>query len=106
MDAFDLEALLDAQAAGGRAYLEFLRRDEMSAGLYVLPVDASDPQQPHREDELYVIMSGRARIRVGENDQAVGPGSVVYVPRGVAHYFHTITEELQTLVIFAPPENG
>lgn len=106
MDAFELKELLGERAGSSRAYLEFLRRDEMSVGLYVLPAGAPDPQQPHREDEIYVVMSGRARVRVGDDDRAVGPGSVVYVPRGIAHSFHTITEELQTLVIFAPPETA
>ena len=40
----------------------------------------------------------------GEN-QEVGPGSVVFVGRGVEHRFHSITEQLQILVVFAPPES-
>ena len=35
----------------------------MSLGLYVLPVGGTDPQQPHTEDEAYLVLRGRARIR-------------------------------------------
>jgi hypothetical protein len=36
VEAFDVGALAVARAASGDTYLEFLRRDSMSAGLYVL----------------------------------------------------------------------
>jgi hypothetical protein len=31
---------------------------------------------------------------------------VLFVPAGVAHQFHTITEELTLLVVFAPAESA
>ena len=34
----------------------------------------------------------------------VARGSVIYVPAGVAHKFHHITEDLRVLVVFSPPE--
>ncbi len=104
MEAFELPELASEQRRSGKSYLEFLRRPSMSAGLYVLPAGALDPQQPHSEDEVYVVTGGRARIRVGEEDQAVGPGSIVFVAAGVDHRFHAITEDLSVLVLFAPAE--
>lgn len=85
-------------------YHEFLRVPALSAGLYVLGVGATDPQRPHQEDEIYYVTSGRGMIRVGGEDRPVEAGSVVYVPPRVAHRFHSITEELRLLVVFAPAE--
>ncbi len=31
----------------------------MSAGIYVLPSGGTDPQNPHKEDELYYVVRGR-----------------------------------------------
>ena len=76
----------------------------LSAGLYTLPAGGVDPQRPHGEDEVYYVASGRGRILVGTDDRAVGPGTVVYVPAGVEHRFHTIAEDLSILVFFAPAE--
>lgn len=106
MQAHDLPDLMRMQAASGRLYLEFLREQTLSAGLYVLPAGVVDPQQPHAEDEVYVVMSGRAMIRVGDEDRPVSAGSVVYVGRHVPHAFHTIEEELRVIVFFAPPESA
>jgi mannose-6-phosphate isomerase-like protein (cupin superfamily) len=88
----------------GKAYGEFLRVPSMSAGLYVLAAGAEDTQRPHREDEMYYVVRGRARFRAGEEDREVSAGSVLFVAAEVEHRFHDIKEELAALVFFAPPE--
>ena len=77
----------------------------MSGGLYVLPAGAIDPQRPHHEDEMYYVVRGRARLKAGEKDQEVSPGSVLYVAAEVEHHFYDISEELAVLVFFAPAES-
>lgn len=106
MQAFELDRLLTAQAAGDRPYLEFLRVPALSAGLYVLPAGGQDLQQPHGEDELYYVVRGKAMIQVDGVDRPVQAGSLVYVAAGVAHHFHSMEEELAVLVFFAPAEGG
>lgn len=90
----------------GKRYLEFLRIPALSAGVYVLPAGGTDPQSPHKEDELYYVVRGRARMRAGAEDQEVTTGSVIFVAAEVDHRFHSITEELVVLVFFAPAESA
>lgn len=104
MDAYEWSALQRERREQGRAYLEFLRVPTMSAGLYELPADGVDPQQPHREDEIYYVVKGRAQIHVDGEDRPVGPGSLIFVAAGVDHRFHSIEEDLSVLVVFAPAE--
>src|SRR5690606_37282567 len=87
------------------AYLQFLRERNMSVGLYALDAAVQDPQQPHHQDEVYFVVSGPASITVGMETTQVARGSVVYVPAGVAHKFHHISEDLRVLVVFSPPES-
>jgi quercetin dioxygenase-like cupin family protein len=93
------------RAATGKLYGEFLRVAAMSAGLYVLPAGATDPQHPHHEDEMYYVVRGKARFRAADEDQEISAGSVLFVAAGVEHRFHDITEELKVLVFFAPAES-
>jgi mannose-6-phosphate isomerase-like protein (cupin superfamily) len=104
MDAWELDEVDAARAATGRLFHEFLSVPDLSAGLYVLDAGATDPQSPHTEDELYVVMSGRARVAVGDEDREIGPGSLVFVSAGVTHRFHDITERLVLVVAFGPAE--
>ena len=106
MQAFDFNHLIQQQADASDAYLEFLRESSLSMGLYVLPASGVDPQQPHGEDEVYVVMSGRGQIAVGGEDRAVQAGSIVFVAAGVEHRFHDIEEALRLLVFFAPAEGA
>jgi mannose-6-phosphate isomerase-like protein (cupin superfamily) len=85
-------------------YSEFLRVPTMSAGVYVLAAGATDGQAPHTEDEVYYVIRGRGQFRLGQENQAVNPGDVLFVPAEVPHQFHSITEELVLLVVFAPAE--
>lgn len=101
---YQLPDLEDKRKAAGKLYLEFLRIPAMSTGVYVLSAGSNDPQSPHNEDELYYVVSGRARMKVGSEDEAVSQGSVILVPARVEHRFYDIAEELTVLVFFAPAE--
>jgi mannose-6-phosphate isomerase-like protein (cupin superfamily) len=76
----------------------------MSAGVYTLPAGGTDAQKPHKEDEMYYVVRGRGRMRVGSKDQAISLGSVIFVAAEVEHRFYDIAEELVLLVFFAPAE--
>ena len=110
VESFDVPSLeaarAEAQDRAGELYLEFLRRDSMSCGLYVLEPGADDLQEPHQQDEVYVVVAGRARLSMADQDQPVGPGSVLFVARAVPHRFHDVTERLSVLVFFAPAESA
>ncbi len=90
--------------AKGRAYLEFLRTTDLSAGIYRLKAGASDAQLPHNEEEVYYVISGRARFLSGEGDLAVDAGDILFVPAKETHRFHDIEENLELLVFFGPAE--
>ncbi|HEX8186188.1 MAG TPA: cupin domain-containing protein [Blastocatellia bacterium] len=104
MKAFEISELIEERERRNRLYLEFLRVASLSAGVYELPAGASDPQQPHGEDEIYYVIGGRGFIKVGDESREVKPGSIIFVAAAVEHRFHTITEDLTALVFFAPPE--
>ena len=106
MEAVDLARLLSGHDFSLEPYLEFLRVPSLSVGLYVLSAGAFDPQQPHTEDEVYHVVSGKGRIRVGAEDCAVEAGTVVFVEAGMDHRFYAIEEDLAVLVFFAPAENS
>ncbi|HYI22754.1 MAG TPA: cupin domain-containing protein [Candidatus Limnocylindrales bacterium] len=97
---------LASLASGRRPYDEFIRSDNMSAGLYVLPAGGVDDQSPHAEDEIYVVVSGKARFTSGEQTVDVATGDTIFVPAHERHRFHDIAERLELIVVFAPPETS
>jgi mannose-6-phosphate isomerase-like protein (cupin superfamily) len=102
--AFTLDELRQKYAGAQSPYNEFLRRRGMSVGLYVLPVGAEDKQTPHMADEVYYVLQGRGKLRVVDEEVEVKPGAVISVDHGEDHQFFGVTEDLQMLVVFAPPD--
>jgi quercetin dioxygenase-like cupin family protein len=102
---FDIAQVEGLRKKSGKSYLEFLRVSSLSAGVYVLAAGSTDSQKPHREDEMYYVIQGRARMRIGGEHQAVAAGSIIFVAANVQHAFYEIAEELVVLVFFAPAES-
>lgn len=86
-------------------YAEFLRVGSMSAGVYRLRAGSSDPQSPHAQDELYLVLEGRAVLESGAERIGVEPGSLCFVERERPHRFVDIAEDLVVVVFFAPEES-
>ena len=105
MKAFELEPLLAEREQSKKPYQEFLRAADLSMGLYALKAGDQDAQHPHQQDEVYTVLRGKGKIRVGSQDRDVQAGSIVYVTKQAEHRFHAIVEDLQILVFFAPAEN-
>lgn len=101
---FQMSDLIAKRRVSRKPWLSFLEVSTMRAGLYVLPIGGTDPQKPHDRDELYYVVSGRGVLQVEGEDHPVKPGTVVYVKARVAHHFHSITEELNVLVVFSAAE--
>jgi quercetin dioxygenase-like cupin family protein len=89
--------------------LTFLLRGEQSNGsvaaLEVRNVAGEGPPlHIHtREDETVYVLAGEVRWKLGDELFTSGPGSFVFIPRGVAHTWQVIgNEEGRMLVSFVP----
>lgn len=66
----------------------------------------SDLQQPHLQDEIYVVMSGSGVFQSGSEKYPFGSGDLLFVPAGVEHRFLEFTEDFTTWVIFYGAAGG
>ena len=92
-------------ATGGEPnhWAEHMASEDLSVGTYSIPAGGVDDQEPHREDEIYVVQAGAATLVTDSGTVGVGPGSVIFVPAGENHTFTDVREDLALLVVFAPP---
>lgn len=98
---FHVDQLLARKRGMTSPYLEFLRVPTLSCGLYTLKAGAKDLQGPHDEDEVYLVLSGRGRLRVNGAEQAVERGTLLFVRATSEHSFFEIEEDMTLLVFFA-----
>ena len=98
------EQAAKAAAGNNERYAVTLRRGTLELGFYA-PVQV-DLQQPHEQDEVYVIVSGSGRF---VNDGVVtefGPGDALFVPAGVEHRFVEFSDDTEMWVVFYGPTGG
>ena len=97
-------AALAEVSESGRPYAELITRGTLRVGLYA--PRGADTQQPHDQDEVYVVMSGRGTFRNGPVSHPFQPGDVLFVPAGVKHVFEDFSDDLYVWVVFYGPPGG
>lgn len=97
-------ARLPVQTGEQLRFVTLLQRGSLAVEFYA--PDGVDQQQPHRQDELYVVVSGSGEFVNGEQRHPFGPGDLLFVPAGVVHRFENFSPDFQTWVIFYGPEGG
>ncbi|HEY7564069.1 MAG TPA: cupin domain-containing protein [Acidimicrobiia bacterium] len=92
------EALTKLPGPEGERFVELFRKGTVSIELYA--PRGTDPQQPHDQDEIYVVFTGEGTFVAGETRTAFGPGDALFVPAGMVHRFEDFTDDLAAWVIF------
>lgn len=103
MEPIAIGDVIDRLDRTDEPFIECIRHDSLSVEVYRLDAGATDQQDPHTEDEVYYVVTGSATIRIGDDHYPVERGDIIFVQRGVEHYFYDIQSELITLIFFAPP---
>ena len=65
-----------------------------------------DDQQPHEQDELYIVMSGSGAFVVEDERYAFGTGDMLFAPAYAVHRFEDFTDDLLLWVVFYGPKGG
>ena len=89
---------------GATSFHVFLDNETMKAELYEIPAGANDMQSPHKLDELYFVIAGRAKFTNDGNVSDVKPGDSIFVKAFAAHRFYDIMEDLSLMVFFSKQE--
>jgi mannose-6-phosphate isomerase-like protein (cupin superfamily) len=104
--AFEFAAVRQRLREAGGGYEVVHESAGLELGVYVLVAPEPDRQQPHEDDEIYVVLEGTGVLRVEGEEVPVREGTAVFVEAGADHRF-TAYEHLSVLVIFErkPAEN-
>lgn len=99
MHAFEISAVKERLRESGGGYEVVHESPGLELGVYVLVAPEPDRQQPHEDDEVYVVLEGTGVLEVEGDSVPVKEGSAVFVEAGADHRFSAY-EHLSVLVIF------
>ncbi len=86
------------------AFVTLMQHGSMSVEYY--KPDKADHQQPHKQDELYVIASGSGFFFRNGETVTCKAGDVLFAPARMEHRFLDFTDDFATWVIFYGKEGG
>lgn len=94
----DMKVMLGAEHTGGT----------FSAILgEVKPGDGPPPHLHRDREEYFFILEGTYWLSVNGNESTIGPGTMVFVPRGTVHSFKNVSDGMGRLLEWTiPGENG
>jgi quercetin dioxygenase-like cupin family protein len=78
-------------------------------GLYTLfvssaePGGGSPPHIHHREDEAFFILEGNYEFQLGDKTLELGPGSFLFVPRGIPHSGRNVGTTMSSMLVIVSP---
>ena len=104
-ERFDVEAVKKRLARGSGGYEIVHESPGLEVAVYTLVAPEPDRQQPHADDELYVVLEGRGTLEMEGEQVELKEGEAVFVPAGAEHRFVGY-ETLTVLVIFARPHHS
>ena len=99
MHAFGVGSVVERLRAAGGGYEVVHESAGVELGVYVLVAPEADRQQPHEDDEIYVVLEGSGTLQVEGEPVDVKEGDAVFVEAGADHRF-TAYEHLALLVLF------
>ena len=102
MDALAVGATRRRLEESGGGYEIVHESPGLEIGVYVLVAPEPDRQQPHPDDEVYVVLEGRGVLTVEGEEVELSEGKAAFVPAGADHRFIGY-EGLSVLVVFARP---
>lgn len=96
---FDVDGVKRQLADAGGGYMIVHESPGLELGVYMLVAPEPDRQQPHEDDEVYVVLEGRGLLDIEDETVELREGHAVFVPAGAEHRFSAY-EQLTVLVIF------
>ena len=99
MHAFEVAAVKERLREAGGGYEIVHESAGLEVGVYILVAPEADRQQPHEDDELYIVLEGTGVLEVEGEQVPVKEGTAVFVEAGADHRFSAY-EHLSVLVVF------
>ncbi len=98
------DAVAHLPGEGGQRFAKLFEHGTLEVEIYA--PRGTDPQQPHKRDEVYVVVTGTGTFFCDGRREPFGPGDFLFAPAGVEHRFENFTDDLVVWVIFYGPEGG
>lgn len=84
--------------------INIFQTERVLCDVYCLEPGQAQKSHTHNDsDKIYMVLSGQARIRIGNNEQTLGKNQIVIAPAGEEHGVSNPGLERLSLLVFIAP---
>lgn len=76
--------------------------EKVQLSLVEMPVGGVVDWHSHANEQVGMMVSGRARFQIGEEESVLGPGDFYFIPGGVRHRVEPVDGPARALDVFYP----
>ena len=98
------EMLAKIPGPNGERYAVGMERGSLR--LLVYAPRGNDPQTPHQQDEVYIVVKGTGTFFDGKQRIPFEPNDILFVPAGAEHRFENFSDDFVAWVVFYGPKGG
>ncbi len=98
------KALALVKTSDDGLYGVLLENGSMELGYY--KPQGTDQQDPHEQDEIYIVQRGTGTFQLGDERIDYAPGDALFVPAGAQHRFVDFSDDFGAWVVFYGPKGG
>lgn len=98
------EVLAKIPGPDGERYAVGMERGSLR--LLVYAPRGNDPQTPHGQDEVYIVVKGTGTFFDGKQRIPFEPNDVLFVPAGAQHRFENFSDDFVAWVVFYGSQGG
>ena len=99
-----MQAVRTVPTRDGRRWEALFQHGTLEIEIYA--PHGTDPQKPHKKDEVYVVAQGSGEFICGNDRMKFTAGDLLFVPAGETHRFENFSGDFTAWVIFYGPEGG
>jgi len=98
-EIFNVRRILNEKAHNKSALIDVVKASHMEVRLkQFLPGDTG-PQITHQTDVLFYVVRGQGKVNIEDKEEPLKTGTILFIPKGANHRFHSITERMVLLVV-------
>lgn len=86
----------------GNIPIQTLAGDHMQLSLLEMPENSVVEWHSHIHEQMGMVITGKARFQVGDEEKILGPNEMYHIPGGVRHRVTPVEVPLKILDVFYP----
>ena len=97
---FDVDHYIEKIKHTNSYFHTFINKETLAVGVLILSPGEKDTQEPHANDEVYLVLEGNGFLKINNRSYPVSKNKLYFVAKNTPHFFYGNSKNLVVLYFF------